>query len=166
MRSFIMSHFSNWPLIWMFYDRATNDRINKIHEKTSLILCWGIESSFDELLAIYDSVSIHQRNLQWLMIEICKTKKKLNPSLMEDIFFEKPNTHNLRNNDGLIVPKTNTSHGIETIRYIDSRPWQSLPCEVKESRNLQVFKKRIGNWKTDRCNCRLCKTFIEDLGYI
>ena len=101
------------------------------------------------------------------MVEICKTKKKLNPSLMEDIFLEKPNTHNLRYNDGLIVPRANaTSHGIEAIRYIGSRPWQSLPSEVKECRNLQVFKKRIGNWKTDRCNCRLCKTFNISLGHI
>ena len=31
MRFFIMSHFSYFPLIWMFHDRATNNRINKIH---------------------------------------------------------------------------------------------------------------------------------------
>ena len=33
MRSFIMSHFSYCPLIWMFRDRAINSRINKIHER-------------------------------------------------------------------------------------------------------------------------------------
>ena len=32
MRSFIMSHFSYCPLIWMFHDRAANSRIDKIHE--------------------------------------------------------------------------------------------------------------------------------------
>ena len=36
------------------------------------------------------------------MIEIYKTKKKLNPSFMEDIFVEKTNTYSLRNNAGLI----------------------------------------------------------------
>ena len=64
------------------------------------------ESSFDELLglAIDNSVSILQRTLQLLIIEIFKTKKKLNPSFVEDIFVEKTYTYNLGSNDGLVVP--------------------------------------------------------------
>ena len=51
---------------------------------------------------------------------------------MEAIFVEKMNTYNLRNNDRLIVPRPKTTaHGIETIRYIGSRLWQSLPSEIK-----------------------------------
>ena len=108
MKSFIMSHFRYCPLIWMFHDRATNNRINKIHERALRIVYRDIESTFNELLAIENSVSVHQRNLQLLMIEIYKTKKKLNPSAMEDIFVEKMKTYNLRNNDGLIVPRAKT----------------------------------------------------------
>ena len=33
MRFFILSQFSYCPLIWMFCDRQTNNRINRIHEK-------------------------------------------------------------------------------------------------------------------------------------
>ena len=38
---------------------------------------------------------------------------------MEDIFVERTNiSYNLRNNDGLLLPRANTTaHGIETIRY-------------------------------------------------
>ena len=118
-----MSHFSYCPLIWMFHDRATNSRINKIHERALRIVYRDTESSFDELLAKDNSVSVHQRNLQLLMIEIYKTKNNLNPSFMEDIFVERPNIpYDLRNNDGLLVPRANaTAHGIETIRYVGSR---------------------------------------------
>ena len=163
-----MSHFSYCPLIWMFHDRATNSRINKIHERALRIVYRDTESSFDELLAKDNSVSVHQRNLQLLMIEIYKTKNSLNPSFMEDIFVERPNiTYDLRNNDGLLIPRANTTaHGIETIRYVGSRLWQTLPSETKESRTLEIFKGRIKNWKTDKCNCKLCKTFIANLGYI
>ena len=58
---------------------------------------------------------------------------------MEDIFVEKTDNYNLRNNDGIIVARANTSYGIETIKCIGSRLWQSLPNETKESQNLQVF---------------------------
>ena len=133
MRSFIMSHFSYCPLIWMFHDRAANSRINKIHERALRIVYRDTESSFDELLAKDNSVSVHQRNLQLLMIEIYETKNSLNPPFMEDIFVERTNiSFNLRNNDGLLVSRANTTaHGIETIRYVGSRLWQTLPSEVK-----------------------------------
>ena len=62
---------------------------------------------------------------------------------MEYTYVEKTNTYNLRNNDGLLVPRANTSYGIETIRYIGSRFWQSLRSEIKKSQNLQVGKERI-----------------------
>ena len=35
------------------------------------------------------SLTIHQRNLQLLMIEILKTKRNLNPTYKKDIFTEK-----------------------------------------------------------------------------
>ena len=160
MRSFIMSHFSYCPLIWMFHDRAANSRINKIHERALRIVYRETESSFNELLAKDNSVSVHQRNLQLLMIEIYKAKNSLNPPFMEDIFVERTNiSYNLRNNDGLLVPRANTTaHGIETIRYVGSRLWQTLPSEVKESRTLEIFKGLIKSWTTDKCNCKLCKT--------
>ena len=60
----------------MFHDTAANSRINKIHERALQIVYRDTESSFDELLAKHNSVSVHQRNLQLLMIEIYKTKKQ------------------------------------------------------------------------------------------
>ena len=163
-----MSHFSYCPLIWMFHDRTKNFRINKIHERALRIVYKDTESSFDELLAKDNSVSAHQRNLQFLMIEIYKTKYSLNPSFMEDIFVERPNIpYDLRNNDGLLVPRANTTaHGIEIIRYVGSRLWHTLTSETKESLTLEIFKGRIKNWTTDKYNCKLCKTCIANLGYI
>ena len=61
----------------MFYDRAKNNRINKINGRALRLVYRDIEFSFDELLVIDTSISVHQRNLQLLMIEIYKTKNKL-----------------------------------------------------------------------------------------
>ena len=102
------------------------------------------------------------------MIETYKTKNSLNPSFIEEIFVERPNIpYDLRNNDGLLVARANTTaQGIETIRYVGSRLWHTLPSETKESRTLEMFKGRIKNWKTDKSNCKLCKTFIANFGYV
>ena len=79
----------------MHHDRATDNRINKIHERALRIVYRDIESSFDEFLVKDISLSVHQRHLKLLMIEIYKAKKNLKPSFMEDIFVERRNIYNL-----------------------------------------------------------------------
>ena len=42
--------------------------------------------SFSELLKIDKSVTIHQKNLQHLLIEIYKVKKVISPTILNEIF--------------------------------------------------------------------------------
>ena len=42
--------------------------------------------SFSELLKIDKSVTIHQKNLQYLLIEIYKVKKGISPTILNEIF--------------------------------------------------------------------------------
>ena len=62
-------------------------------------------------------VTIHTKNLQTLMIEIFKTQNNVNPSFMNEIFRERVNMHNLRNNNELVLPRIKTvNFGSESIR--------------------------------------------------
>ena len=84
MNTLILSHFSYCPLIWMFHDRKIENKINKIQERALRIAYRDNTSQFKELLEKDNSVSVHQKNLQLLMIEIYKTKNRLNPQFMID----------------------------------------------------------------------------------
>ena len=44
--------------------------------------------------------------------------------------------------------------------------WKLVLEETKNVSPLSVFKSRIKTWTTDNCPCRLCKTFVKDLGFI
>ena len=122
MNTFIMSHFSYCPLVWMFHDRASNNKINKIHERALRIIHKDSTSNFQELLSKSNSVSVHQRNLQLLLIEIYKTVHKLNPTFMTQVFEEKNIPYNFRENNSLALPKVKTtSYGIDNIRYIGKK---------------------------------------------
>ena len=57
------SHFSYCPFIWMFLDRAKNNRIHKIHERALQITYRDTESSFDERLAIDNSIATAIENV-------------------------------------------------------------------------------------------------------
>ena len=56
-------------------------------------------------------------------------------------------------------------NGTESIRFRGPKIWDLLPRDLQESRSLNEFKYKIKSWKPD-CDCRLCKTFITNLGFI
>ena len=47
---FITSHFSYYPLVWMFHSRRLNNRIDHIHGRALKIIYQDYNSSFKELL--------------------------------------------------------------------------------------------------------------------
>ena len=165
MNSFIRSQFNYCPLVWMFHDRATNSKLNRIHERALRLVCKDSESELEKLKKKYGN--IHQHNLQLLMIEIFKTKNNLNPTFMKNIFTERNIQYSLRSESHLRLPKVKTTvYGIENIQYRGRHLWSSLPREIKDSNTLAEFKRKIKSWDGSTCICRLCKVFIKDLGFL
>ena len=100
MNAFIKSQFSYSPLTWMFHSRKSNNRINRIHERALKTVYNDYTTTFENLLLIDNSVSIHHRNLQVLATEIYKIKNKIAPEIMNDILLERSIIYNLSNNSG------------------------------------------------------------------
>ena len=74
MKAFVISQFNYCPLIWMFHNKALNNRINKIHEQMLRLVYRNKNLSFSELLELDNTVTMHQGNLQALVTEIFKIK--------------------------------------------------------------------------------------------
>ena len=168
MNAFITSQFSYCPLVWMFHSRTLNNRINKIHEK-ALRLVYKNEtfSSFDDLLKRDKSVSIHQKNLQILATEIYKTKNDLGPKIMKDTFHFKQKPYNLRNDPELQRRRNCTVYfGTESISPLAPKIWELVPSDIRSANSLEVFQEKIKSWTTNKCPCRLCKTYIGNVGFI
>ena len=85
----IKSQFSYCPLVWMFCSRQTNNMINKIHERTLRIVLNDHISHFDTMLRNMNSINIHHRNIQALMIEPSKIKYDLAPPIMDSMLNRK-----------------------------------------------------------------------------
>ena len=73
--AFINSQFGYRPLVWMFHSRKLNNRINKINEKSLRLVYKVKNTSFNELLSMDNSVTVHHRNIRVLGTEIFKAKK-------------------------------------------------------------------------------------------
>ena len=142
MQAFVLSHYSYSSLVWMFYDRTLNHRINHIHERALRFAYKDYQKDFGSLLKQRNLVSIHENNLQMLMTEIYKTRSGLSPPFMKDIFAERNTGYNLRHGNDLQLPKVHTTtYGIETISCLGTRLWSTLPNIIKQASTLSIFKK-------------------------
>ena len=86
MKASIESQVNYCPLIWMFHSRTMNNTINLIQERALRLVCSKYSSEYDELLKKDGSFSNHDRNIQTLTIEICKSFHGLSESIMKKIF--------------------------------------------------------------------------------
>ena len=56
--------------------------------------------------------------------------------------------------------------GTEIISYLAPQLWELIPSEIKSAKSLNIFKAKIKSWTTDKCPCRLCKTYVGNIGFI
>ena len=162
-----LSQFSYRPVVWMFHVRSVNNKINKTDERALRLAFKDASSKCEDLLMKVASVTIHQRNLQFLSTEIYKTKHDLNPKYTGEIFVEKNIAYSLRGNNHLSVPILCTNaYGTKAIRYTGHKLSQFLPLEIKGSHTLTDFKRKIKQNQFSNSNCRLCKLYVNNLGFL
>ena len=167
MNSFFRSQFHYCPLIWKCHSRTNNRKINRLLERCLRIIYNDKQSSFIKLLEKDNSVSIHQRNLQILAIEMFKVSNGLSPVLNNDIFklrgeqiynlrklsqFHGEQIYNLRKISQFHRLKENSVYnGIEWVSFLGPIIWHLIPNELKDIGNLVVLKKAIKKWSPEKC---------------
>ena len=105
MKAFVTSQFTYCPLIWVLHSRKLNNRINYMHERALRLVYKDDLSSFNELLGIDNSVSIHHRNLQALAIKIFKLKNGYSHDILQEIFELREPPYNLRTKENIFERK-------------------------------------------------------------
>ena len=156
LKAFVPSHFTNFPLIWIFHSRQINHKINKLHERALRIVYNHHFSSFEELLSKDKSVTVHQRNFQILATGMYKILNRLSPDIMQDIFETTSNYYNTRNAPAFSSRNIKTvRNGLQTIFYMAPKIWALVPKEMKQITILNEFKAKIKSWELENCPCRL-----------
>ena len=174
MQAFFNSQFSYCPLVWMFHNRQINTRINGLHYRALRMIYQDENSSFEDLLRKNGSVNIHHRNLQFLATEMYKVTKGIGPAFMQEIFTRNPNRNsenismNTRSASDFYNPANpkNVNSGLETLRCLSPKIWDMIPMNLRNIESLPLFKTKIKDWIPHNCPCRLCKTYIPQLGYL
>ena len=145
-----------------------NHKINRVHKKALSILYDDEDSSFEQLLYRDQAYTVHEKNIQILLTEMFKSKNKLEPNLLQDIFevsdYRGPTLRNSK-----YFKRTNVKtvkYGDKSLQVFGVKLWNQLPREIQELENLNNFKNVIKKWRPSKCPCDICRTFISGVGYI
>ena len=155
--AFIDGQFNYAPLMWMFCHKTTYLKMQKNHHKTLKVI-YQSDASYDDLLQLSNSVSLHQRHLWFLLTEIYRSTGTLNPQFMRSYFKYREVAYNLRRGPVLLIPPArSTIYGTNSVHFRGSLIWNKLPILVKYSRPISEFKniiKKIGN---THYGCMICR---------
>ena len=44
--------------------------------------------------------------------------------------------------------------------------WKLIPSDIRSANSLEIYQEKIKFWTTDKCSCRLCQTYIGNVGFI
>ena len=166
MKSFINSQFGYCPLVWMFHSRKINNRINKIHERALRIVFNDNVSTFRDLLVKDNSVTIHERNIQVLAIELYKVLNNISREIMSTVFPLKDSIKYPMKNKFKTRNVHSVKYGTESLAHLGPKIWALVPDNLKMIKSLKHFKFEIKKWIPVKCPCKLCKIYINGVGYI
>ena len=93
LNMFFKAQFNYCPVIWMFHSRSLNNKINRLHERCLRIIYNYKRSTFEEVLAKGNSVSVHHNNIHAIAIEMYKVVSGISPEIMNEVFKLREETH-------------------------------------------------------------------------
>ena len=167
MNAIFNAQFSYCLLTWKFHSRKLNNKISKLHERCLRRVYHNNTSTYEELLETDNSVSVHFRSIQALTIELHKVVNGFSHDIMKDLFQLNENLcYNTRNKRTFYSKDIRTvQFGSETLSHLAPKIWELVPEEMKLE-SVASFKNAIKKWKPANCPCRLCRTFIFQVGFV
>ena len=96
-----------------------------------------------------------------------KVVNSICPPIMKTFFDFRENRYNIRKFQEMRQKKVRTvRYGLETTLYRAPQLWSFVPANLKSLPNVNLFKSKIKHWEFTECHCKLCKTYLKNVGYV
>ena len=111
---------------------------------------------------------MHHPNFHVLAMELHKIVNVLSPEIMKEVFpFNENTSYSARN-------KINFHSRVIQLVTFDSETLSSLAPKILELVSLEIknvklvacFKRAIKKWKPINSHCRLCRTYVFQVGFV
>ena len=142
----------------MFTSKNSMLKVTKIHQRALRVVYDDYNSTYKELIASHNDISIHQKHLKHLAIQVYKSLTNLNPEFMWPFFKNKSFPDSLRNvNICILRPARSSHYSVNSVQFWGRLLWNNLPISVKESVSVKEFEQKL-NQKI-LCSCVACGRF-------
>lgn len=146
-KSFIASNFNYCPLSYIFCDKKSIRKLEKLQERALRIVFTDENASYEDLLKRGNFLPLSALRFKHLAIELFKCIHGQNPRYLNDLFQEQSNDYDMRSINRLKQPKFYTyKYGFRSFRYYGAKFWNMLPNQVKCANDLNEFKRNITKW--------------------
>ena len=126
---------------------SINNRINSLHERALRLIYCDNSSNFQELLQRDNSVTIHQKNIQVLVILMYKVTNSIESNIVSELFSFSNVNYNLRSGSQFHQPSAKTvRNSLESISHLGRKMRNMAPAEMKQKSSSSSFKVEIKNW--------------------
>ena len=113
------------------------------------------------------SETIHRRNIKILASELYKIKNGLSNDIMAQLICKRNSVgYSLRSQIDLSLPRgKSVNYGLKALQYFGPKIWNILASNIKNSRTLREFSKKVKSWIPRNCPCRICESYIYRVGF-
>ena len=132
-KSFVSANFNYCPVVWMFCGKTNLGKLERLQERALSIIFLEKSLSYNELLKNSGQLSVKMNLMRFLIIEVFKCVRGINPSYLNGMFIAPTSNYDFRNSSRLLQPKFNTyTFGYQSFRYFGSKVWNLLPAKIKK----------------------------------
>ena len=171
--SFVLSSFKYCPLIWMFCSKLAHNLLKNTHHRALKAKQNSLNLDYDEILTRTDCKSIHDQNLELMLVEVYKSVNNIghklgwnkfeliNSSKDEPVASDddsKSLKRKLRRGTQIKLPLPKNAVCLNSFLLRAGQAWNRLPSDIKKVESLESFKSKIGKIKI-YCSCKLCSIF-------
>ena len=145
-RSFIAANFNYCPISLMFCGKKYISAREVPGARPSSRILW---SKFILWRSLKGGQHLFSKayHIKCLAVEVFKWVHEFNPTYLIRLFTEPLANYNFRDRRRLNQPKFHTfSYGFISFRYSGSKFWNSLPRAIKNTNDINEFKKNTTEW--------------------
>ena len=144
--AFILPHFNYCSETWNFCSKSAADKLERLNERAIRFVFRDKYTSYSELLNALGLSSLKQQRLIKITLSIFNAvHNSLAPKSIQDLIVHRKNvSYNLRGDYILSLPKPkSTTYGLNSVRYIGPKLWNSIPNMFRNITNFKSFKRSI-----------------------
>ena len=155
--AFVSSTLNNCPTTWHFTSKPSAMKIEKVLKAALRVVYNDYTTSYSGLLDMSNRTPLFLARLKFLLVEVFKCIRGLNPGFMNTIFVMDNEPYDTRSGSTISQNRVKTiKYGIQSFFYQGAKCWNLLPANIKEIEELNDFRRHVSQWNGPVCHCGCC----------